>query len=123
MTNDTSRTISDPLSAIRILGAWFVGRMMEDQWTFGLRMVDGSTIVITHIKAVTIAANGSIWLDVELVDRESWPSASARGFIEAAHDRKAGATHPVGFVQAMCERRSATINAAHVIMAYELSDT
>lgn len=66
-----------------LLPAWFVARMMDDEWCFGLLLTTGQTLVITNINAVHQDARGDLWMDVWLADRErvadlqrdgSWPN-------------------------------------------------
>ncbi|WP_430386723.1 hypothetical protein [Blastomonas fulva] len=59
--------LTDVSKAIEVLPAWYTERMMMDHWLFGLVTVDGRTIAITSIKAVS--DNGA-WMDVELADKD-----------------------------------------------------
>ena len=59
--------LTDASKAAEVLPAWYTERMMTDHWLFGLVTVDGRTIAITSIKAVS--DNGE-WMDVELADRD-----------------------------------------------------
>lgn len=86
--------------AREILPAWFVDRMMADNWLFGLMMTDGTVIGIQCINRVTQSADGTIWLDVELIN----------------HDFD-------GVFVAPTIRLTASINASHVMAAFELADT
>jgi hypothetical protein len=56
----------DPVisKAAALLPAWFVPRMMSDEWSFGLLLNNGFVLAVSHIKAVRQAADGSIRLDV-----------------------------------------------------------
>jgi hypothetical protein len=59
--------LTDASKAVEVLPAWYTERMMMDHWLFGLVTVDGRTIAITSIKAVS--DNGE-WMDVELADKD-----------------------------------------------------
>ena len=62
---------SDPISdyeamlqrARNLLPAWFIPRMMDDSWSFGLMLTTGVVVAIETINAVHQAADGSIWID------------------------------------------------------------
>lgn len=88
-----------------ILPVWFTERMMGDEWSYGLMTTAGVVICITSITALHLAADGSIWLDVNLISDEV-PSMSG--------------------MTAFCaptSRTKASINASHIIAAFELTDT
>jgi hypothetical protein len=59
--------LTDASKAAEVLPAWYTERMIMDYWLFGLVTVDGRTIAITSIKAVS--DNGE-WMDVELADKD-----------------------------------------------------
>jgi hypothetical protein len=86
-------------AAIALLPAWFVPRMMDDEWFFGLTLVTGKTLAISKIQAVHQDAEGSLWLDVTML----------RDF--------------VGYLNAPTSRLTASIRASSVVMAFELADT
>lgn len=91
-------------AAMRILPAWFVPRMMTDEWSFGLLLITGQILCLTHINSVHRAGDGSVWLDVEMMRAgDVWVPKN-------------------GFV-APTSRTWASVNAAHVIAAFELADT
>ena len=90
--------------ATKLLPAWFIPRMMEDVWSFGLLMTTGVTIAIQQIRSVHQAADGSIWIDVILSDGDDPFDASGK------------------FV-APTSRLEASINTSHIVAAFELADT
>lgn len=100
---------SCPYCASALLPAWFIPRMMTDEWSFGLLMTTGVIMAISCIDSVNQAADGSIWLDVRM-----WGSDHL--WVEL--HRK---TMPL--MAAPTKRLQASINAAHVIAAFELADT
>jgi hypothetical protein len=53
----------------KFLPAWFVPRMMDDTWVFGLLLSTGPTLAIEHIDNVSQAADGSLWVDVTMHTR------------------------------------------------------
>jgi len=89
-----------------LLPAWFVPRMMEDVWHFGLLMSDGTLISIETILSVAQAADGSIWLDVRL-------SEAAPFAIE---------NYPK-LLKSPTSRSDASINVCHIMAAFETADT
>ena len=58
------KMISDPEIARYTMPAWFVDRMMTDDWCFALLTTSGHTIYISRINA--ISENGD-WIDVSLL--------------------------------------------------------
>jgi hypothetical protein len=92
--------------AIRLLPTWFVPRMMEDVWQFGLLMSDGTLICIQTILNVAQAADGSIWIDVRLSD--------VTPFTVEKHPR---------LLKAPTSRDEASINVHHIMAAFETADT
>lgn len=107
--------IADPLAehyehitkSTRLLPAWFVPRMMDDNWFFGLLLTTGQTLAISQIDGVCQAADGSIWLKVTMLD-ETY---------------KHSVVHWENLIGAPTSRLTASINAAHVVCAVELADT
>ena len=95
----------------RLLPSWFVPRMATDQWTFGLLLSTGALMVIESIEHLSIAADGGIWLEVQMSESPSlWTdNAKKSGFSTIL-------TSPT-------ERTTASINAAHIVAAFELAYT
>lgn len=89
-----------------LLPAWFIPRMMEESWTYGLMLPNGHVIAIERINNVSRAVDGSVWLDVTL----------------AAADDVWGGNYDPGIFGAPTARRNASINVAHVAAAFELVD-
>ncbi|MGE0082080.1 MAG: hypothetical protein AB7U81_12375 [Thiohalomonadaceae bacterium] len=96
----------DVAAAQALLPAWFVPRMMQEDWVYGFIMVYGSIIAVERVEAVRQAADGSLWLDVRLAP---------------ADDYWSGHYDPSVF-GAPSTRRSASINCSHVAAAFELVD-
>lgn len=57
--------------AFEVVPAWYTGRMMADDWLFGLLTSDGRVIAITRITAVS--SDGK-WMTVELAENDQLPS-------------------------------------------------
>ncbi len=93
------------MDAMELLPAWFVKRMMTDAWHFGLLTTSGSIIGIHQIHRTYQAADGSIWIDVELMSIYPPTVAEASMFI------------------APTSRTQASINTSHIVTAFELADT
>ncbi|CAN5729743.1 hypothetical protein BH23CYA1_BH23CYA1_00930 [soil metagenome] len=88
-----------------ILPVWFTERMMGDEWSFGLMTTTGVVICINSISSISQAADGSIWLDVDLMPDEVTPVSGMTMFC------------------APTSRTKASLNASHIIAAFELADT
>jgi hypothetical protein len=93
--------------ASRLLPAWFVPRMMGEEWVYGLMMASGNVIAVERIEAVRRAADGALWLDVSLAP---------------ADDYWGGNNYDPSVFGAPSSRRRASVNAAHVAAAFELVD-
>lgn len=92
----------------KLLPAWFIDRMMDDHWAFGLLLVSGQTACIKQILDVhQIEKNGSLWIDVELM----LAGAPLPPLVE----------NPLWAVAP--DRRIASINVAHIICAFEIWDS
>lgn len=79
---------------------WFIERMSSDQWNFGLILSDGSRLEITSIIGLQKLGE-ALWIDVELAEkpiREGWEGSPT-------------------------SRTTASINAAHIVAAFELHDS
>jgi hypothetical protein len=96
----------DAKEAARLLPAWFIERMMTDHWRFGLVLATGGVLEVERIEAVHQAADDSIWLDVRL--QESSFTSEVSG---------------MPTLLAPSSRTTASVNAAHVVAAFELADT
>ena len=62
--------ITNAETAIEVLPAWYTARMMQDQWYFGLRTVDGHVIAIRKITAIS---DDGKWMDVNLLTDDEIP--------------------------------------------------
>ena len=93
-----------------LLPAWFTTRMMEDSWSFGLLLVTGQMLHIDSIDAIR-GEPGNVWLDVTMG-------------VEFPSDLKRNGDWADRIVSSPTKgRTTASINAAHVVMAVELADT
>jgi hypothetical protein len=86
---------------------WWLARMSTDAWPFGLLLVTNQVLCIQHIDRIWRDSRGTLWLDVIML--EDAPSA-AKGM------KLACLIAPTG-------RIKATINADHVVAAFELADS
>ncbi|MDJ0388867.1 hypothetical protein QMO56_12150 [Roseomonas sp. E05] len=84
--------------------AWFSGRMMADDWRFGLLLSTGQVMLIQRIEAVHLSPHGVVLMDVDML-RE------AEGFAA-----------PGGVLVAPTGRVRATVNLAHIVAAFEVAD-
>lgn len=55
-------------SADRILPAWFVSQMMKEPGKYGLMLTGGNIIAVERILKLHTAVDGTIWLDVRMVE-------------------------------------------------------
>lgn len=94
-------------AAVLLLPAWFVPRMMSDQWHFVFLMVNGDFLHFSTINDVTLGSDG-IWIDVELAD-----------VVPPHGDFPRGARH----IGAPTSRLSASVNSRHIMAAFETADT
>jgi hypothetical protein len=97
---------------ISLMPGWLSGRMMAGGWAFGLLTVNGTVICVERIDKIWQAANGDVWFDVTLL-RDCPISAQGRDSASIIGGRP--------FV-APTERVTASVNASHVVAAYELAD-
>ena len=92
-------------AAKALLPAWFVGRMMDDVWYFGLMLTTGQTMGISNIRNVTKDKAGEIWIDAKMLDVD--------------HGQ-----YPIDILTAPCsERLDISINARHIVGAFEIAYT
>ncbi len=96
-------------AAIKLLPAWFVPRMMDDEWYFGLLLVTGHTLAISNIQEIHQDAGGNLWLDVTMLREFPWTCNPA------IPTRKA--------MSAPTSRLTASVAAASIVLAFELADT
>ena len=93
--------ITDAGAAIEVLPAWYTARMMQDQWYFGLRTVDGHVIAISNITAIS---DDGKWMDVNLLTDDEIPNCRKTNFITAVAD----------------DRRAASIQIDKIVFAYDI---
>ncbi len=96
-------------STADLIPACFTKRMTEDVWCFGLLMRDGTVIAVQAIERIQQAADGSIWLDVRLMDRSDGNTEWLKPYDKT--------------LIAPTSRLEASINASHIMAAFELADT
>ena len=92
-----------------LLPVWFTSRMMNDEWSFGLLMITGDIIALQSISGVVQDATGNLWIEATLTNAEEF----------MVPDNVNG--HRV--FTSPTKRQSITINASHVVAAFELADT
>jgi hypothetical protein len=101
--------IAETERAKRLLPAWFVARMMGDTRNFAFLIATGDVVHFENILDVHQAADGSLWVDVALVDHVPM-SNHGRGI-------------KVRDIVAPGGRKTTSINVAHIVMAFETADT
>lgn len=95
----------DDLRLGEVMPAWFAGRMLADEWKFGLLLSTGQTMLISRIEAVHLSPAGQVLLDVEM--------------LLAAEAEGVAVPEPV--LLARTGRPRATVNLAHVVAAFEVA--
>ncbi len=99
--------ITDPKIAAKVLPAWFLERMIGDDWYFALVVSSGHTVFISCITA--ISSDGE-WIDVQLLDHV--PSQAGKLF------------RPKNAILCTAgERSTASIRVNSVMVAYEVAST
>lgn len=93
--------LSDVGRAMEILPAWYTERMMQDYWYFGLITVDGNTIAISQITAIS---DDGKWMNVRLLTKDEVPSNTNFEFVTAVAD----------------DRRDASVQIDKIVMAYDI---
>ena len=92
-------------AATELLPAWFVARMMDDVWQFGLMLTSGRTIGISQILNVTEDKAGNIWIDAVMLGRDPGQTS-------------------IDILTAPCpERLNISINARHIVAVLEIAYT
>ena len=94
-------------AARKLLPGWFIVRMMSDSWYFGLLTTSNKILGIQCIDEVYQAADGSIWMDVTLLDTDLLRRDTIQQEV----------------IIAPTSRTRASVNVSHVIAAFELEDT
>lgn len=62
--------VTDPSKMTEVLPVWYVDRMGQDNWGFGLLLASGELLAIERITGVS---DDRQWLEVELLDGSSGP--------------------------------------------------
>ena len=101
--------IADTERAKRLLPAWFVGRMMGDRRNFAFLMATGDMVHFETILDVHKAADGSLWVDVALVD--GVPMSNQGCSTKGRH------------IVTPVDRQIASINIGHIALAFETAET
>ena len=96
--------ITDVQLASKVLPGWFVPRMMDDVWNFGLLMVTGDILAIEAISAISVDGK---WLEVRLLTEEC---VQTKNYLPKQ-------------ICATGERVTASVQVAHVVAAFELAYT
>jgi len=100
--NKKVELLSDSREASKIHPNWWVERMMDDEWYFGLLTTDGSIIAFSNIS--NISDDGK-WLDITLMMKDELPENSEeKSYITAVAD----------------DRRKASVQMDKVVMAYDI---
>jgi hypothetical protein len=95
--------------AWRLIPAWFIERMTSDVWSFGLLLETGHTLCIERIVALRQGADGSIWIDVEML--------TDLPFL------RDGVMRLKPLITSPTSRARASVQASKVVAAFELADT
>ena len=100
---------TDTIPIEDVLPAWFSSRMASDVGLFGLHLSDGSVMVVTTVVGCSEASDGSIWIDAEMAqkgDCDFWVNRLGTSRVITTHS----------------SRTTVSINAGHIIAAFEIAD-
>ena len=75
------------IRARAMLPGWFTERMMTDTWEFGLLLVTGQVIAISSILEVHESRQGSVWIDVNMLEESAFPDRSCAKLLLAPTSR------------------------------------
>ena len=89
-----------------LLPAWFIPRMMEDSWYLGLLLVSGDVLAISSITNVSVDANNNLWIDALMCEQGINIDCDWYRVLKSPNSRLA-----------------ISVNASHIIAAFELADT
>ncbi|ADE15880.1 hypothetical protein Nhal_2815 [Nitrosococcus halophilus Nc 4] len=112
LDEDNVTRATEVAKAEELLPAWFIERMMNDTWFFGVLLDTGQMLGIEHINKVRQAANGDVWIDVEMLEHRQFR-------VEYLPDSWKG-------VKLLCSPTSRTdtsINTRHIVAVFDLADT
>jgi hypothetical protein len=88
--------------------------MMSDEWTFGLLLITSHVLVIHSISAAKQAADGTVWLDFNMYEKEN----------DQKFEPEIGdAPSRLKYFLAPTPRTKASVNATHLVAAFELGST
>lgn len=93
------------------LPAWFINRMIDDEWYFAFLLVTGEYLLFSHIDKVVQSADGTLWIDVRLL-----PANHCDGWISEWASKLKIFVPPTS-------RDCCSINASHIVCAFEIADT
>lgn len=106
-TNRKIAMLNDASAAAEVLPAWYTGRMMTDDWMFGLLTVTGQMIAITGITAIS---DDGKWMDVDLAESDETETISKK--------------YPFDFIHAAGEdRTTASVQISTIVAAVDLWTT
>jgi hypothetical protein len=91
-----------------LLPAWFTEQMMSEVWNYGLLTVTGDILAISRINKITRDDVGNLWLDAEMLNYH------VRGNGDDSVRSK--------ILIAPTENTQVSINASHIVAAFQLTD-
>ena len=94
--------VTDPSKMTEVLPLWYIERMSNDIWGFGLLLKSGDILAIEHIDGVSDDHN---WIEVTLLEKDMGPEriGARPGLYAAADDERRAASVRVDQVQAAFE--------------------
>lgn len=93
--------VSDPTKMTEILPLWYIGRMSQDTWGFGLLLSSGDILAIERINGVSDDRN---WMEVTLLEKSDGPEeVDGRRVLYAGLDSRHLASVRIDQVQAAFE--------------------
>lgn len=84
-------------------------RMETDTWFFGVLLDSGAVLAVERVSRIAPDDSGNLWVDFEMLEKQNC---------------MLGESCPLGRLSySPTERTTITVNARHIVAAFELADT
>ena len=100
--------LEGPRNAELLLPAWFSERMLSDVWIFGILLNTGVVLVVDSIDDIVIDAGGTLWLDVNMAEKDVISRELMPGF---------------RLLYSPTSRNKASVNVSQIVAVFELADS
>lgn len=95
----------------KVLPVWFIERMVNDYWHFGMLLRSGQVLVFTRIIKLSSDAK---WLEVEMAENDGE---------KVTEFFKEGPAKDLPTIYSLPERTTASVSVAQIIACFELANT